>query len=314
MPIISADKTRYDPPSRRPIELVDSKVPLVLVSRLEDFVFNDELESLDAYCLVNMSEFGWDFPFTETPIFGKNIDQYQKLFEGPEWEKLNEFVTRKPPLLTLQRELLQKDVTNTIKPIDYPFYGEIPPTQTKEEYYNRPINVFHYWGRSHEGRVKTHGDFWMESGNKSASICDNLYYINGFLNEEKNKNKWVSLNIPHYARVDLGHILSINGLSKMSLSMPGCGKKCFRHAEVSVNSVMMMESKTVNEIAWSFPWNGENCLVYYNDDPVAAIDNAISGYTHEVLYRIYCAGVENARNYQIGNYTKHLESVINSVV
>lgn len=306
MLIISADKTRYDPPSRKPIENINSGIPLVLVSRLDNFVFNDELLSLDKYCLVNMCEFGWDFPFTDTPIFGKNIHEYPELFSGPEWEKFNDFVTTKPPLLTFQRELLEKDTSDKILSCTYPCYYPIPQIQTREKFNDRPIELFHFFGRSSEHRIHFQSNAYREDG---ITLIDNIYYLQGYLAEGIHKHIWCSLHIPHFVRVQLEHILAINERSKLSLSMPGCGKRCFRDSESPINSIMVLQDSGV---AFPFPWvHGENCIMYKGDDPIPAIKEALK---RDDLYDIYVRGVDNCWNYQIGNYTTYIESKINSLL
>lgn len=314
--IISADKNKYSPPERRVIEGLNVDVPLVLVTRLDDFEFNPELENLDKYVLADMCEYGWNASFENTHFFGFGEHSFFSLnrfvqFDNSrkEWDKFNDFVARKQPLLYFKRELLKKDADEYYLPIDYPFYETIPPIQTKEEYYARPLNVFHYWGRSSEYRVKAHADFWRNSSKNGAAICDNIHFILHFLEQESSLNKWVSLNIPHYVRTDLSTLLHFNGISKIGLSMSGCGKKCFRSSEVCVNSLMMMEAESANDFAWQFPWDVSNCLLYHDNDPAIWIDNALTT-GGDYLYNTYCRGVENAKNYQIDNYTKHLEGLI----
>ncbi len=309
MPIIHASSASYSPAEERVLLALESivEVPLVLITRRDDFVFNEDLKKLDKYVLVNMSEWGWNFSWEETPVFGKNAEKFPDLFPGSEWNKFNDWVCSNQPILTLQRELLQKDVWYDIKPIEYPFFGDVPPIQTREEFESRPINVYHYFGRSNEDRITTHANFWLQSQRNGAAVCDNIYYLNDFVSIDENPNKWVSLHINHYNRHPLENILFYNGLSKLSLSMPGCGLKCFRSAEAPINSIMLMEE---NDLAWSFPWiNGVNCITY-KDDPIPAIEAALK----KDLYPIYCAGVENARNYQVHNYTSYLENLINSVL
>ena len=322
MPILHASHS-YSPPEYSVIKDIQSEIPLVLVTRMSDFKFNEDLKRLDKYVLVNMSELGWDYDFSRgTPIFGKNFYYFRDLYPGDEWAKFNDWISGNPPILTLQRELLNKDVWYDIAPIEYPFYGEIPPIQSFDEYIARPLNVFHYWGRSHEDRVSTHASFWMRSRHNGASICDNLSEVMPFIQRESNPNKWVTLHIPHYMRTDIGVLLQLNGMSKMGLSLPGAGKKCFRSAEVPTNSLMIMEE---NEMAWQFPWvDQKNCFTYKDgyfdnhpiderNNPVDVIERVIKLHP-QVIYEAYRACVENARNYQINSYSRHLEKIIQKVL
>ena len=82
--IISADKTGYSPAERNVIEGVQSDVPIVLVTRREGFVFNEELLSFDKWVLCNMSEMGWNFSWDYTPMFGVEWHFSNELFPGEE--------------------------------------------------------------------------------------------------------------------------------------------------------------------------------------------------------------------------------------
>lgn len=303
--VIHASSKSYSPPEFNVIKNVKSDIPLVLVTRKEDFVFNEELKNLDKYVLVDMCEYLWDWDLNKsgTHFFGINTNKFPQ-FSGDEWAKFDEWVSDNSPKIYFKRELLAKDIREGVYPIEYPSYTLIPPIQTYSEFDNRPINVFHFWGRSSEYRVKAHADFWLHSSINGASICDNIYYIGDFLVNESNKNKWVSVCIPHYKRIDISQILSINGISKLSLSMKGCGSKCFRHSESPVNSIMVMEDEGLK---FTYDWiHGENCIMY-KGDPIPAIEEALK---RTDLYNIYRRGIENAQQYQIERYTKHIESVI----
>lgn len=299
----AAANNHFSPPEMRVISGVKSDIPLVLVTVLDNYQFNPELLNLKEYCLIDFCEYEWDkSDFTDTHIFGKNTNDFAYRFKGGEWEKFDKWVAANSPKIYFKRELLKKDATDWLQPIEYPFYGQIPEIQTKEEYDARLINVFHYFGRSHEARIKAHADFWLSG----AAICDSIYQFNDFITKEESKNKWVSLHIPHYSRIDISHLMAINGMSKLGLSMPGAGKKCFRTAEVSSNSLMIMEH---SNMAWQFDWIDGVNYIGYKHKPVTVIKNALDN--ADTLHPIYVACVENARNYQFDNYTKHLEKIIN---
>lgn len=302
--IISADATRYSPPEYNVLTGINSPIPLALVTRLENFVFNTELLSVKDYILCDFSEYGWDTDLRTTHVFGQNTNEFSGHFKGDEWRKFDEWVKENKPKVYFKRELLRKDSSEWLQPIEYPFYGVVPETQPKEVFDKRQVNLFHYWGRSSEERVKAHAKIW-ESG---AAVCDNIFYFGEFLNQESHPDKWVSLHIPHYGRIDLSNLMAINAISKLSLSMPGCGKKCFRHAEVPTSSIMVMER---DYMGYQFPWEDEiNCFQYSKySNPIADIKYLLE--QPDDLYPVYAAGVENARNYQFDNYTRHLQNIIN---
>lgn len=303
--VIHASSKSYSPPEFNVIKDVKSEIALVLVTRKDDFVFNKELLELNDYILVDMCEYNWDWNLNSsgTHFFGVNT-YYFPQFLGEEWDKFDNWVSGNKPKIYFKRELLEKDVKETIYPIEYPSYFKTKEIQSANDFENRPISVFHFWGRSSEYRVKTHTDFWLQSSKNGAAICDNIYYIEDFINNEFNNNKWVSVCIPHYKRIDISQILFINGLSKLSLSMKGCGYKCFRTSESPINSIMVMEDAGLK---FTYDWvHGVNCIMYKND-PLPEIEKALE---REDLYNIYLNGIKTCEKYNIDNYVKHLESVI----
>jgi hypothetical protein len=302
--VISADKNQYSPPEYNVVKDVNSEIPLVLVTRLNNYVFNEELLSLDKYVLVNLGEFGWDFKWDYTPVFGTKDSNYSNLFPGEEWTKFNDFVKGNPPVLILQREILKRDVTDKIKPLSYPCYQPVYETHTREQFNARGIELMHYWGRSSEERMWFQGNAYNHATKAGIEIVDNLYYLQGFLNERKERI-WVTVHIPHFARVDISQVLHINGMAKIALSMPGCGKHCFRDGEVPVNSVMVLQD---NDVAFPFEWeHGVNCIRYKGVDPIPAIEEALK---RDDLYDIYLKGLETIDKYRSHNYNKYIEQLI----
>lgn len=306
--IIHASSASYSPAEAKVLEQVNSPVPIVLFTRREDFTFNEELRKLDNYIFCCMAEYGWEYTLFHTHLFGVNTDKFPQFDNNEEYKKFDDWIKENPPLVYFKRELLAKDVSGNIHPIDYPCYADIPEPQTKEEFDRRIFNVFHYWGRSSEFRVQAHVDFWLQSSKNGAAICDNIYYINGFASVEENPNKWISVCIPHYARVPIEELLKVNGNSKLSLSMKGCGYCCFRHSEAPINSVMVMEDAGIK---FAYDWvHGENCIMYKSgESPIDAIEAALK---RDDLYDIYLRGVETVKKYHVDNYSRHIESIINS--
>mgnify|MGYP001179300430 CR=1 FL=1 len=304
MVISACAGNRYSPPEWNVVKDVNSSIPIVLVTRLSDFVFNEELFSLDRYVLANLCEFSWDYHWLYTPIFGKEDADYHKLFEGAEWAKFNDFVKNNPPVLTLQREIRKTDLTDKIKPLSYPCYQPVYETHTREQFNARSIELCHYWGRSSEERMWFQGNAYLHASREGIEICDNLYYLNGLLAENKQR-LWVTANVQHFARVPIEQVLQVNGMAKLGLSMPGCGKHCFRDSEVPVNSVMVLQD---NDIAFPFEWiHGENCIRYKGVDPIPAIEEALK---RDDLYDIYVKGLENIDKYRTHNYNRYIEDLI----
>jgi hypothetical protein len=308
--IVSADASRrVDPVVANILKEVETKLPLIPITRLENYEFNESLLKLDKYVLVDFVEVGWEWNMEETQLFGKNTKLFNHLFVGDEWKKFDDFVTGKPPLLYLKRELLNKDVSQAVKPMQYPALNKIPPIQSKNEFEKRQIAVNFIWGLSHEERKRVHADIWKQSGKHGYVVCDNINILEPFLAYEDNPNKWLTVNTPHYARYPIEVILGINGFSKISMSLAGAGRVCFRHTESPINSVMYMWE---DEIAWSHPWmNNVNCIKSEEGKEVETIVEALN---NPLLYAVYIAGVENCKNYYIDNYvSNYLEPMINSL-
>jgi hypothetical protein len=305
--ITSHDATgRYDPTVSKIFELVNSPIPVVTVTRWENYRFNELLWKLDKWVLADYCEYDWDFDLTDTHLFGVNTYKFKDKFPGEEWDKFDDFVRTNPPVLYLKRELLTKDVRVNILPADYPAYFDAYPVQSKEEFDKRPISVFNFWGRSHEARARVHSEIWEHSPQGGYTVLDNPYFIKGFL-ENEGGEKWATFNMPHYYRVEITQLLTICELSKLALALPGCGLKTFRHSEVSANSVMV---KWKDNLAWGFEWkHGVNCIECEPGCEIEAIKQALR---LPNLYDIYAAGVETWSKYQVVNYSARLESLIKS--
>jgi len=305
---VSDRKGRTDGPAFQMLQQVQSPLPIVLMAKTAGYRFNEELRNIkEPYILCEFSEMGWDWKMEETHIWGKNTDKFPQ-FDSEHYKMFDEWVAENPPALTFTRELMQKDVTDTHKPIDYPCWFNVNDPVSEKEFNNRPLSSFYFWGRSHEARVKLHGRMWTEGTEKGFSICDNLAFFDKFMLNEDGR-KIVSVHLPHYYRVDIKELLAINNLSKTCIALPGAGIKTFRHVEASYNSVMI---KWADGLAWSYPWQpGKNCITTPEGDEIEWLIWSLDTLN---LYTIYKAGVANCKNYQIDLYIKnYIEPIIKSV-
>lgn len=303
--VIVADKHgRTDGATFKMLQKIDTEIPILLITRVENYEFNEEILKLAGkhFIVTDFVEYGWNWNFSRgTHLFGVNTDDFRLPFGNGAFNRLDAFLSENKPAMYFKRELLAVDVSDTVKPIEYPNWQPPFPAPTKEQFDERPISIFNFWGRSHEARVQLHGNIWKGASAGNYSVCDNLYYFNEFMREEKGE-KWVSLWMPHYGRVDISNILSINAISKLSLSLPGAGVKCFRSTgESPVNSVMVMKS---DDLAWSYPWeHGINCIKFSEfGEEIETIQYALK---HSSLYEIFLKGIEIANKYQVDNYINH---------
>lgn len=297
-----------DGPAFQMLSQVNSPVPIVLISRANDFVFNEELLKLDKYVLCCFSEYGWDVDLSVfgTHIWGENTDLYTDQVGGPEYEKFDNFVSGNKPILTLKRELLKDDVSDNILPIEYANLLPPIPLQSREQFYSRPLDFFHFFGRSNENRLLAHAKAWEGASKYGYSLCDNIYHFNNFMQNESGR-KSVSLWQPHYCRIEISELLKINQMAKISMALGGAGGKTFRHTEVSSSAVMFTWD---DELAWTYPWvNEENCIMGH---PGLEISTIMAELSNPQLYEIYCNCVATSEKYRLQNYIAHLEKQIHA--
>ena len=318
--IITADTQRCDTPALEMLRRVNTDVPILLISRSEELNFNEEILSLAGkkYVVADFIEAGWNAELTETLIVGENTHDFDYTQKGG-WSRLHDFMVENKPALYFKRELLAKDKTETILPIEYPNWQADYHLQLREDFEKRPIAALNYWGRSHEARLLLQGDIWRYAAKKGGAVCDNIYHLNGFLQHDTNPLKFVTLNIEHYSRIDISEIMKVNQMSKLSISIFGCGRKCFRNTgESIVNSICVLPE---DELAYSYPFeHNKNCIKFSINNDVTGLQNEwdVMGAVEKALqnpnlYDIYLESKKIADWYRIDNYTKnYLNPLINN--
>ena len=195
---------------------------------------------------------------------------------------------------------MEKDRSDRILPIEYPCFNPIPEPQSFEDFCARPIEVSYLWGESHPDRTNLHIEIYKDQSKYGYHLLDNAMHIEGCFNDVPagQRKVWLSQKVPHYARYSIEDVLMIGSASKISVSMPGAGVKCFRHSESPINSVMFMLD---DKLAWSYPWVGNvNCFKF-------RLINMIEGLLlvqrdPELLYYVYLNGIANCCNYHIDKY------------
>ncbi len=317
--IVTADKTTTDGLYYNVLRRLNVDLPMLLLSRRDELDFNEQVLDLAGkdYVCVDLIENGWDVDFHTTLLVGKNTDKFPFL-KGEGWQRLHEFMKANLPKLYLKRELLKWDESDTVKPIEYPNFQPNYPLELSEEFNARPISSFFYWGRSHEARLILQGETWKYAARKGGAVCDTLYNFNAFIQHETNPLKFVTLNIEHYSRVDIAVLMSINAMSKLSISLYGCGRKCFRNTgESVVNSICVLPE---DNLAYSYPFvHNVNCIKFSTNGDVTGLKKEwdVMGAVEEALknpnlYDIYLESKKIADFYQIESYATHLEKLINN--
>ncbi len=305
--IITADKQgRTDGVAMKLCEQIKTEYPILLISRVDGLEFNDDVLQLAGkpYVAINYTELGWDWDFT-AHHWGVNTASFDFMnCEG--YLKLDEFISNNPPKVSFVRELLLEDVRENVHPISYPCFLPAIPVQTKEQYLSRPFETIFSWGLSHEYRKELHAQIWMQAGKHGYTVLDNVHYINGFLQHEPNPKKWLTLNIPWYNRYPMEDFIQVNGMAKISVSISGAGRSCFRHCESPVNSAMLMWN---DNLAWHEWWDhGINCIKCDKGDEIETINEWLK--KPDELYEVYLKGVETVDKFRFENYIPHIQKLI----
>lgn len=283
---------------------VKSGIPIIPVTRTANFVFNENLKTVDRYVLADFVEYDWNWNREETHLFGVNTEMVVDKFPGDEWKKFDEWVTGNPPTIYFKRELLAKDKFENVYPIDWPCFQQSYPIQSRQEFNARPIDVFNAWGYSHEERRRFHGEVFLNAIKNNRAVIDNLSHLEREMQDHR--KKWVSVFVPWHSRFPMQDILNIQGQSKISVAMPGAGAKCFKMSESPINAVMMMQD---DGMKYSYDWvHGENCIMAEPGEEIETIELALRMST---LYDIYVEGHHNLQNYLLPNYIKnYIEKII----
>jgi hypothetical protein len=307
-----------DTPTYELLKNVASEIPIVQVNAFSNFQFKENLYSLKKWVLADFSELGanrWDTK--DTFLWGNNSKQFPHA-DNEEWGKFDAFVRKVPPIVYFKRELMQKDFGENVHPLNFPCYTSVSAPQTREEFNARPIDVFNSWGYSHELRRMFHGEVFINAVNRNRAVIDNYAHIENEITDKR--KKWVSIFTPHYARFDMRDVVRIQGQSKLSVSLPGAGLTCFRHAEACINAVMVMRD---DKLKWSYDWiHNVNCIKFPVGEDMDSI-RGINGAKEVVescekalenpdLYEIYLAGVANCQKYTMPDYIiNYVEPIIN---
>lgn len=204
----------------------------------------------------------------------------------------------------------EKSIPIPIFPID--FVGTMQhfwtdTTTTIEDFINRPRLISFVWGLSSSSRPILHGEMMKRYGGGQLCLDERM------LEYSVDPLDIILLYKPWYMRMPCEEIMDIYSKSKISVSLFGGGRKCFRDCEASFNSVMAIQD---SEHHYAYPWiHGENCIILPNkiiENGVLQIDETqsidIMNYylsNHQELYKIYLAGKKNCLNYRVDNYLTH---------
>lgn len=277
---------------------------IIPISYNRDFKFNEDLRYLSKpWALADFSEFGWQWGQKNSYLWGFGGDRLcvPQFGESAEYVKFMNFTLDNPPILTFQRELLQKDVTDQLIPIEYLSHLQEFGLDTKEEFQKRPLEVSYNWGRSHEDRMRMHGEIFCQAPNLGYDVISEFSHVDKAIADNPKSKKWLTVHSPHYGRIDVSEVQRFNRMSKVVIAMPGAGFKTFRHGEMCGDAIMAIPR---NNLAWSYPWDDGNSIQIEASgiDRVVSVSLIYGKLQRDDLYQLYCNAMENARNYRYQEY------------
>lgn len=316
--------------------LQECDVVIFPITYQDSYVADEELmkaiaESGKKIVIVDFVEYGWDARDTDH-FFGVNTEspKFQNKFKNEDYIKLCDFCydNTESIILYFKRELSSnRKVEGPFKtlPIEYPGIATLPDTKIDsfEEYNNRPIDLMMVWGLSNPSRPILHGELCKQAGVNGWQLVTDLRHIAQYQIEGRNKMCVMVMN-PDFARESIHTILHLQSLAKISISMNGAGKKCFRHSESSYNSVMALQE---TGLEWTYPWiDYENAIVLPNRDNtdkagLPLIDESLAYQKlmmnigePERLYKMYLNGIDNWNNYEVNKYSEFILKEIQNAI
>lgn len=277
------------------VSLHTADAVIVVVAYHGDYRFNETLLRINKpVILVDMLEyFGFQSSNSSHLLGAQGIPNNLRGLR--EWHRLWDWAEEKPPALYFKRELRQQDQTDTVLPIEWPCTQPAWPIESKEAFDARPFQVFYNWGFSNALRPKLAGDIYHLMAEGKIEVISSFDHIDAKINEPQ--PKWISIHSPHTHRTHINEIMRRQAQSKMSVSMPGSGVKCFRSQEAPVHTVPVMMD---DDMSWSMPWvDGVNCIRLHPHHEGQELYNRAQS---DRLYDIYIEAQANIDRYRSHRY------------
>lgn len=268
------------------------------ISYFPNYVFNKRILSIrKPVVFFDMTEYGWNYNQQDENVLGCGCVRQYSHIATDEWEKLDNFVRDHPPLIQFKRELKATDKSPTLMPVEHLCYLDPLPIQSEAEYEARPIEVSHVWGYSHPARANLHADIFKAMATHDIGVISELNHLDGYFKNPSSRT-WTAIFKPWYGRSPMPEIMSVNVKSKISVSLPGAGVKCFRSAaESPVGSLMALHE---DAYAWSYPWeHGVNCIRLR---PGFEFEDLLAATRRPDLYELYLACQDNVDKYRSRKY------------
>lgn len=277
----------------------DCDVILVPITTFSDYRFNPRLRDIKKpWVLIDYCELEWNFfdLGNDTMLFGKNAKECRWL--NPHWHPLDDFVKERPPVVYFKRELLSKDATEGVRPIDWTVYFESPTLHTEDEFNRRVLECYFQWGYSSPCRPQLHGSIFDAMATHGIGVISETEHFHGYFANPCART-WASIFSPHYARKPITTTQWYQERAKITVSLPGCGTRCFRHGEACWHTIMALHNDSQ---LWSYPWtHGENCIRLL---PGFEFDDLNEATKRPDLFQIYLAGNATMEQYRKDNYVR----------
>ena len=242
-------------------------------------------------------------------------------WEGPDWTADSGHGQRTAALhearvvAHFKREL-RADYVNAnpypVLPLDFALsrrcWSKTNQPDTQLQYTNRKIDVFYPWGYSNADRPLLHAELfraYQRFGDIPATTVEDVRHC---LDMDQ-RIPLALLFLPSHRRLPIETVLAMQHTAKLSLSLPGYGRKCWRSQEAGCNALAVHQSP--EQTQWSFPWvPGHNCLSLPSIAGTDRLDAAAAVETlyhwimidHGPLYHMYTESVRNAANYFSDRY------------
>jgi hypothetical protein len=273
----------------------DADVVIVSVSNIGNFQLNPSLHNITKPIVVVdfMEYYGSQLGKTQTHLFGVH-DAY----EGDNWRSFHQWLVDHPPILYFKRELLESDRSARVLPIEWPCQIPAVTLQSKAEFDARPFQLYFSWGYSNPLRPRLAGEIYgLMAGGYHIDVIASHDHIDAKLHSTG--RRWISVHTPHTHRLPINEIMRRQSQSKMSVSLPGAGRCCFRSVEAPVNTVPVMLD---DGHAWSHPWNRTNCILINQVEMGKQLEQETQ---REDLYNLYTEAQVNIDRYRSNNYANN---------
>lgn len=282
--------------------VAEADVVMVCISWYSNYQFNPLLVGMTKpVVIVDFMEVYGAAPFESCSLVigGGNFEEWLRLNAehhcAVEWSKLHAWVSQCDLRGYFMRELYEEDVSEKLVPIEWPCVLPAWAIEPRQNFDTRPFEVFYCWGMSNPLRPSLHGQIYELMGDGLVDVIGHWDHIDAKINEPH--RKWISIHSPHTHRVHLNEIARRQAQSKMSVSMPGAGQRCFRDTEAPVHTAPVYVQ---DGTARSYPWqHGVNCLKL--DMSAHALNEATQ---RDDLHDIYVAAQETIDRYRTHRYTR----------